>query len=76
MTYSGKVTTIAKGGFRVNINGNVSGPLKRLSGACRLVVNQQGVFEKRLPEVGDEVLCWFPGEALVDGYVVGIVEDD
>lgn len=75
MTCCGKVTTVMGTMYRVNISGNVSGPVKRLSGACRILVNQQGVVEKAGPKTGDEVLCWFPGEALADGCIVGIVEE-
>lgn len=75
MTCYGKVTTVAANGYRVNVNGNVSWPLKRLSGAVRLAADTQGVLARASPKIGDKVLCWFPGEALADGCIIGIVEE-
>lgn len=74
MMISGTVTAIQSDTYRISIGGSVSSPIPKLTSAGRLSVNPSGAVEQTPPKIGDEVLCWFPGDAFCDGCVVGIVE--
>ena len=75
MTAIGTVTTVQANQYRVNIGGSLSAPITCLTGAFRFQVDSDGVIQQLPPSVGDRVLCWFPGEAYCDGYIVGIAEE-
>ena len=68
------VSSITGEKYRVSAAGSVSAPIPRLCSAIRLEV-ENGVLEKTPPQVGDTVLCWFPGNALTDGMIIGIEEE-
>lgn len=75
MVVCGNVKTISGKLYRVNIDGSLSAPIPRLSTAGRLHVSLPDTVELLPPVVNDSVLCWFPGDALCDGYIIGIVGD-
>ncbi|MCI1965890.1 MAG: hypothetical protein LKJ17_07140 [Oscillospiraceae bacterium] len=70
-----KVSSIDGGKYRVSAGGSVSSPISRLSNAVRLETDEDGKLKKILPQVGNIVLCWFPGNALTDGIIIGIEEE-
>lgn len=74
MTYLGTVSTVTGKLYRVNVSGNISAPIGRLTNAFRETVDSQGATVEDPPKVGEKVLCWFPGEALCDGCILGILE--
>lgn len=69
------VSSVENGKYRVSAGGSVSAPITRLSSAVRLKENENGAIKITLPQVGDDVLCWFPGSALTDGIIIGIKEE-
>lgn len=74
MTAQG-VVVAAGGGYRVAFGGTVSAPVPALKSAYRLKIDFAAkTWEEQPPQVGDTVLCWFPGAAYVDGCIVGILE--
>lgn len=73
MTVSGTVVTVNGDQYRVNCSGNLSAWIPRLTSAAHFSVDS-GALTMTPPGIGDEVLCWFPGEALCDGYIIGIAE--
>ncbi len=75
MTMEGSVSSVTGSLYRVNISGSLSTPIPRLTSACRIKVSLPDSLEQIPPQIGDHVLCWFPGDALRDGYIVGIVEE-
>lgn len=74
MIVNGTVSTVAGKLFRVNIGGSLSSPIPRLASAFRLNVSLPDKVEQLPPNVGDSVLCWFPGNAFCDGFIIGIEE--
>lgn len=70
MIVMGTVSSIEANKYRVSINGNISAAIPRLSSAFRFFGDSGRAFPAR----EDAVLCWFPGEALSDGCILGIVE--
>lgn len=74
MFVDGTVVVAQGGRFRVNCSGSTSAWISRLTSAVHWEVSESGMISLTPPAVGDAVLCWFPGEALCDGHIVGIVE--
>jgi len=74
MIIDGTVSTSENERYRIKIGGSISTPISRLTSACRLKISSPDTVELLPPAVGDVVLCWFPGDAFRDGYVIGIVE--
>ena len=70
MTVIGTVSTAAGGLYQVIVGGRLSAKIPAVRSAYRLDID----FEAKSWEVGDRVLCIFPGEAYVDGWIVGILE--
>ncbi len=75
MTVEGTVLTSAGGRYRVNVAGNKSAEIPALLSAYRLQIDFEAKkWEELPPQVGDRVLCIFPGSAYRDGWIVGILE--
>ena len=75
MTVRGRVTAISGGLFRVSVDGTVSGLIPALASACRLEIDFEGkTWRAHPPQMGDQVLCWFPEGTYGEGGVVGILE--
>lgn len=75
MIVEGTVSVVAGGLFRVNAGGSLSALIKRTANAVRLKITLPDSIEQLPPQIGDRVLCWFPGDSLCDGYIIGIVEE-
>lgn len=75
MTAVGTVCTASGGFYQVIIGGQLSAKIPAVHNAYRLEIDFEAKkWEERPPQVGDRVLCIFPGEAYVDGWIVGILE--
>lgn len=74
MMLEATVSTVQEGRYRVSAGGDVSAPIPALSGAYRQKIGTDGTVRRIPPALGDAVLCWFPGNALRDGCIVGIWE--
>ena len=74
MIVEGTVVAAQDGRFRVNCSGSVSSWMPRTTSAARITAEESGSITVTPPAVGDKVLCWFPGDALCDGYITGIEE--
>lgn len=75
MEVVGTVSSVVNGRFRVNIGGTISSPIPKLTSACTIaLVDGQLVLSGPVP--GSKVLCWFPGNALCSGYIIGMPEGD
>lgn len=75
MIITGTVMTVTGSLSRVNIGGSLSTPMPRLTSAYRLHVSLPDTVELLPPVAGDSVLCWFPGDAFCDGWIIGILEE-
>lgn len=70
-----KVSLVLGKLYRVDVDGQISAAIPRLTSACRFSLSE-GVLVMEPPAPGDKVLCWFPSAALCNGYIVGVEEDE
>lgn len=75
MIVEGTVSVVSGSLFRVNIGGSLSAPIQRTTSAFRLKIALPESIEQLPPQIGDNVICWFPGDSLCDGYIIAIVEE-
>ena len=68
-----KVSLILEDMYRVDVDGQISAPISLLASGYK-VSFVEGLLIKEPPELGDKVLCWFPSEALCNGYIIGSAE--
>lgn len=74
MTIDAIVSTASGGQYRVNVGGSVSAEIPALLSAYRLEIDFDAkMWEQKPPAVGDQVLCFFPGAAYVDGCILGLL---